>query len=59
MAVGFARRDITIDGSRGYRFFIKRGRRFLQRTTFAGYDDFTGYLASESELQPGLAPHQW
>jgi DNA-binding MurR/RpiR family transcriptional regulator len=23
--------------------------RFLQRTTFAGYDDFTGHLASECE----------
>ena len=43
------RRDTTIEGSRGYRVFIKRGQHFLQRTAFAGYDDFTGYLARECE----------
>ena len=46
------RQDITIDGSRGYRFSIKRGQRFLQHTTFAGYDDFTGYLASGANSGP-------
>ena len=43
------RRDTTIEGSRGYRVSIKRGQRFLQRTTFAGYDNFTRHLASECE----------
>ncbi len=41
--------DTTIEGSRGYRALVKRGERFFQRTTFAGYDDFTGHLASECE----------
>ena len=41
------RQDTTVEGSRGYRVAIKRGERFLQHTTFAGYDDFTEHLISE------------
>ena len=50
------RQDTTIEGSRGYRAVIKRGERFLQHTTFAGYDDFTGHLASECEQRFRSAP---
>ena len=53
------RRDTTVEGPCGYRVSVKRNRLFLQRTKFAGYDDFTAHLASESELRPGPAPHQW
>jgi hypothetical protein len=50
------RQDTTIAGARGYRAVIKRGERFLQHTTFAGYDDFTGHLASECEQRFRSAP---
>ena len=50
------RQDTTIEGARGYRAVIKRGERFLQHTTFAGYDDFTGHLASECEQRFRSAP---
>jgi hypothetical protein len=53
------RRDTTIEGRCGYRVFVKRNQLILQRTTFAGYDDFTAHLASESKSRPNPAPHQW
>jgi hypothetical protein len=43
-----------VEWARGYRVFVKRNCIFLQRTKFAGYDDFTAHLASESELRPVL-----
>ena len=50
------RQDTTIEGLRGYRVFIKRDKRFLPRTTFAGYDDFTGHLEASANSSP--VPHR-
>jgi hypothetical protein len=52
------RQETTIERRCG-RVFVKRNQLFLQCTTFAGYDDFTAHLASESEPEPSPAPHQW
>ena len=51
-------RDTTVEGSRGYEVFVKRSRVFLLHTKFAGYDDFTAYLASQSETRADPTPPQ-
>jgi hypothetical protein len=38
---------------------VAYGQSFRPGTVFAGYDDFTAYLASVSVPSPGKAPHEW
>ena len=38
------------------RIFVRAGRVFVPRTTFAGHDDFTAYLQSVSTEAPPSRP---
>jgi hypothetical protein len=38
---------------------VQQGQSFADGTVFAGYDDFTAYLASVSIEMPMLSRHEW
>jgi hypothetical protein len=51
-------KDVTVTGPFGP-VLVQRGQTFKRNTAFAGYGDFTAYLASISEVSPSIAPHEW
>jgi len=51
-------RVTTVTGPAGP-VIVQKGRAFAPKTTFAGYGDFTSYLASVSIQSPPIAPHEW
>jgi hypothetical protein len=51
-------KDVTVTGPFGP-VTVQRGQTFKRNTAFAGYGDFTAYLASISEDSPSIAPHEW
>ncbi|HWK95016.1 MAG TPA: hypothetical protein VNR39_06310 [Pseudolabrys sp.] len=38
---------------------VQAGQVFVPKTTFAGYDDFTGHLAAVAIDGPSVPPHAW
>jgi hypothetical protein len=38
---------------------VRQGQSFAPRTVFAGYDDFTAYLARVSVESPAKCRHEW
>jgi hypothetical protein len=52
------RNDITIRG-RACEVSVTRNRLFRPHTIFAGFGDFTAYLASVSEMSRYRFPHEW
>jgi hypothetical protein len=51
-------RSTVVEGPAG-RVAVTKGQSFVPRSVFAGYDDFTSYLASVSIEGPPTAPHEW
>jgi hypothetical protein len=52
------RNDISITG-RACEVFVRRNQLFARHTIFAGFGDFTAYLASVSEMSRDRCPHEW
>jgi hypothetical protein len=50
--------DTTISGPR-CAVKIQKGQTFRPHTAFAGFNDFTVYLASVSAEAPAKSPHEW
>ena len=52
------RNDITIKG-RACAVYVRRNQFFAPHSVFAGFGDFTAYLASVSETGRDRCPHEW
>jgi hypothetical protein len=50
------RRRTLVEARFGPAFFVESGERFFPGTTFAGHDDFVGYLVSVSERRAPRYP---
>ena len=51
-------RETTVVGPAG-KVAVHPGQSFTAKTVFAGYDDFTAYLASVAIESPPLSRHEW
>jgi hypothetical protein len=52
------RNGITIEG-RDCEVWVRRNQLFRPNTIFAGFHDFTAYLASVSEMSRRRGAHEW